>query len=118
MVTGVPEELVSCRYLEDGAHVTPGPHRNHQLPDGYAEDFVEVVVDAHSVELGVGRPFDQFDYDIDTFAFSHRRDAEKILEVQHAEAAHLDVVAQQIGGLSEDHTGWPVVAFDDVVGDE
>src|SRR5262245_39981589 len=116
MVTGVPEELVSCRYLEDGSHVTPGPHRNHQLPNGDAEDFVEVVVDAHSVELGVGRPFDQFDYDIDAFAFANRRDAEQILDVQNPQATHLNVVAQEICRLPKHHTRGPVVAFHDVVG--
>jgi len=56
VMTSVSQQLVSCRNLQDGAHVTPGPHRNHQLPDGDAEDAMEAVVDAHPVEL---RGFDE-----------------------------------------------------------
>ena len=33
VVTGVPEQLVSRRDLQDGSHVTPWPNRNHQLAD-------------------------------------------------------------------------------------
>jgi hypothetical protein len=79
---------------------------------------VKVVVDPHSVELRVGRPLDQFDHDIDTFSLSYRRDAEEVLDVQNTETAHLDVVSQEVRRLSENHTRRPVVALDDVVGDE
>ena len=117
-MASVPEELVAGGDLEDGAHVAPGPHRNHQLPDGHAEDFVEVVVDAHAVVLRVGRPLDQLDHDVDALALADRGDAEEILDVEDAEAPHLEVVAEQLGGLAEDHARRAVVALDHVVGDQ
>ena len=114
----VPEKLVPGCNLQDGAHVTPGPHRNHQLPDGYSKDFVEVVVDPHPVELRIGRPLHQLDHDIDAFSFSNRGHSEEIFDVENTKAPHLDVVAEQIGGLAEDHARRAVVALDHVVSDQ
>ena len=49
---------------------------------------------------------------------SHRRDPEQLADVEHAESANLDVMAQELGGLAEDDARGAPVAVDDVVGDD
>ena len=47
-----------------------------------------------------------------------RRDAEELANVEHAEPADLDVMAQELRRPAEDEPRRPPVAPDDVVGDE
>ena len=76
------------------------------------------IVEAEAVVLGVLRPLDQLHHDVDALALADGGHAEQVLDVEDAEAAHLDVVAEQLGRGAEHHARRAVVALDHVVGDE
>ena len=72
--------------------------------DRRAEDRVVLVVDAEAVVLA--RPSSHSSSCTTTSMRLRSRiggDAEEVLDVEDAEAAHLDVVAEQVGGRAEDH---------------
>jgi hypothetical protein len=57
-------------------------------------------------------------HEVDSLPLANAGHSEEFLEIQYAEAPHLDVVPKERSGLSKDLTRWTIVALDDVVRDQ
>ena len=83
-----------------------------------AEDLVELVVEAEPLVLARRIPAFELHDQLDALRRARRGDAEQILDVDHAEAAQLHVMARELGtGADEDRLG-AAADFDRVVGDQ
>jgi hypothetical protein len=84
--------------------------------DRDGEDVVEPLLQAEPIDLELARRLLHEAYDdVDALSLADGRDAEEVLDVEDTEAPHLEVVAQQLRGLTEDHAGRTEVALHDVV---
>ena len=99
-----PQQLIAGRHLDEDREVAPGRHRHVDERHLHAEQLVDVLVEPEAVVLARRIPALELDDELHALRRPRRRDAEQIADVDHAEAAHLHVVARQLRA-GADHLG-------------
>src|SRR5207244_618916 len=112
------EQHVTCGDLYDRRHVAARAYRHAQHRDLDVEDGVRELFDAQPVILFAFAPVHEHDHELDLLRDAYGGDAEKIFDVDDAEAADLHVVAYDLASRAKDRVRRPFSDIDDVVRDE
>src|SRR5471030_235127 len=114
-MAALAQQLVARRDLDEDRDVAPRRHGHAEQRHLQPQNLEELVVEAEALVFARRRPAFELDDELDALRGSRRRNAEQILDVDHAEAAQLHVVARQLGARADEDRLLPAPDFDRVV---
>ena len=118
VAAGHLEEVIARGDLEDDGHVAARLHGDLEHGQAHAEQIEAEVVEAEPVELPIALPGAELDDELDDLLLADGGGAEELAHVDDADAAELEVVAEQRRRAADDVAGGAPREDDLVVGDE
>src|SRR3972149_11536544 len=94
------QTLVARPNLNNGGKVPPWFHWDGQVRHRHSKNRVELLVESHTLDIGLWLPFLQRDHHVYLLLLADRADSIELGKIHDPQSAYLDVVAQKVGAAS------------------